>query len=78
MHERDDQPMSANNGPGDSDRKDGCWHYGYERFCVQCDPASYGPCDQPCPYAHNCCTCGNADGYACDLLGHAEDGERRL
>lgn len=35
----------------------GCWHYDYQDFCTQCDPASYGPCEKDCPYEHVCCTC---------------------
>jgi hypothetical protein len=31
--------------PADPDKDQGCWHYDHTRFCTQCDPASYKPCD---------------------------------
>lgn len=28
------------------DETQGCWHYDYQRFCTQCDPASYEPSEE--------------------------------
>lgn len=51
----------------------GCWHYDYEMFCVQCDPASYGPCESGCPYEHEHCHCdGSLDGHL-HCVVHAEE-----
>lgn len=71
------QAMPERDATGVTDSTDGCWHYDHDRFCVQCDPASYGPCDEPCPYHHDCCSCGKLDGDACTVLGHDESGEER-
>lgn len=52
----------------------GCWHYSYRGFCVTCDPASYGPCESDCSYAHEHCTCdGTAEGHASCAVHEDED-----
>jgi hypothetical protein len=50
----------------------GCWHYDYERHCVQCDPASYGACEADCAVEHEHCSC---DGPDQDCAVHPEEDE---
>ena len=33
--------MRAGSAMLDTAPRTGCWHYNYERFCTQCDPANY-------------------------------------
>jgi hypothetical protein len=36
--------MRAAFAASEAEPRTGCWHYNYERFCTQCDPANYaGP-----------------------------------
>jgi hypothetical protein len=56
--------------PEDERETHGCWHYDYEKHCVQCDPASYGSCPADCDVDHVCCTCDEAHA-ACEV--HADE-----